>query len=314
MPRYTRKRIFAAKIQTDPLAAISLAAADAVFNAFDVQINPTIPFIRRERQAAGAGELPGVVGAYGGSVAVSMYAIGGASAPAMWATLLPACGFKNTAGVFTPLFQSPDDAAADTKRITIGVYKDGKYMQLHNAMGNLVMTWKPGEPILCRFTFMGLWTAPSNVSLITPTYPTTLPPRWAGGLTVGSISPKLAQMEIDLGNQVILREDPSTSPQGYCAAEITQRVIKAKLDPESTLTGSHSSSVWDVWADFLASTERAAAATAGSSGNRIAIAAPKLQIVNPQEGNRNDIEIDQLECQLNPSAAAGNDELTVTID
>ena len=82
--------------------------------------------------------------------------------------------------------------------------------------------------------------------------------------------------------------------------------------PYSRIVGDGSEDPYTIWE---ANTERALAIELGGSsanGNRVVIDAPKLQIVNPQEGDRNGIQTDDIEFQLNASAAAGDDELTLT--
>lgn len=308
-PILRRRRVLAAKIEATPGVAESLTGSDGVFNVFDSNVNPTIEMIQRDGQGVFS-PLPGVLGARGGTASFSIHAIGGDPLPAWATTFLPACGLVATSDVYAPV-SAPPGTAAGVKTITIGSYQDGMFKRLRGCMGTALFTFIAGQPVAVAFTFTGLWDTPSDVALIAPNYPNILPPRFAdAGLTIGGSlwSPKISQMTLDLGNTVILREDPSDIT-GYCTALITNRRINGTLDPESSLVATN-----DTYGDWLDSSESALSLSFGEAGNRIAVAAPKWQIVNPQEGNRNDVQIDTIEYQLNRDADAGDDELEITLD
>src|SRR5690606_13116157 len=124
---------------------------------------------------------------------------------------LPACGWVENAGVFTPK-TAPPGTVAGVKTLTIGTYEDGLFKRLRGCMGNAVFTFIAGQKVMVAFTFTGIWDDPSDVAILTPTYPTTKPPRFANsGFSIGGSGgwePKLEQLTIDLGNEVVLREDP----------------------------------------------------------------------------------------------------------
>jgi hypothetical protein len=308
-PLLRRRRVLAAKIEAVPGTAENLSGSDGLFNVFGTEVQANIEMIQREGQGVFS-PLPGVLGARGGTATFSIHLIGGDPLPAWATTFLPACGLVATGDVYAPV-SAPPGTAAGVKTITIGSYQDGQFKRLRGCMGNAVFTFIAGQPVAVVFTFTGLWDTPSDVALIAPNYPSTLPPRFANaGLTIGGSawSPKISQMTLDLGNAVILREDPSDIT-GYCSALITNRLVTGTIDPESSLVATS-----DVYGDWLDSTESPLSLSFGDAGNRVSVDAPKWQIVNPQEGNRNDIQIDTIEFQLNRDADAGDDELEITID
>ena len=69
---------------------------------------------------------------------------------------------------------------ASVKSITIGVYENGLLKSLKGAVGTAKITFVYGMPIKADFTFIGCWVAPSDAAILTPTYETTVPPRFAG--------------------------------------------------------------------------------------------------------------------------------------
>lgn len=299
-----RKRLVAAAVETTIGTAETFANGDAAFNAYETVPQPTIEFEERQGQSAFS-PLPGTLGGYGGTVTFQTDLIGGASTPFWASVLLPACGYVETSGVFDPTTEAP---GSNVKTLTIGVYEDGVLKTLRGCAGNVVFTLPAGRRAFAEFTFTGIWDTPQDASLLTPTYPTTAPLRFANSAwTLGSWDPCVEQITIDLGNEVVLRECAGDA-SGYISAIITGRRTVGTMNPEATLVATN-----DVYGDWISRTEQALSIVLGSSGNRVTFTAPKLQFTNVQEGDRNNIQIDELEFQLNRSAAAGDDELQIDL-
>lgn len=299
-----KKRVLAAKIETTVGTAISLSASDATFNVFNASIQPDIPFNARESQSAFSG-LTGSYEGLGGTAKFSCELTGGSSIPAWATTFLPACGMVASSLVMSPQTNPP--GSGGVKTLTIGSYVDGIWRSIKGAMGNAVFRFEAGKKVMVDFEFKGIWVPPTDVALITPTWTTVAPLRFvSSGLAIGAANPKCANLTIDLGNQVILREDSGTS-SGYISACITDRKMKGTIDPEAALVATR-----DNLGDWLARTEAALAISLGASTNGVAFAAPKLQFTNVQEANRNDMYVEQIDFVLNRSASAGDDELTIT--
>lgn len=310
-PLLRKRRVLAAKVETTPGTAESLTSSEGVFNVFEPDFNPNIEFEERMGQGVFS-PLPGVLGAYGGTVTFQTEVTGrgssGGSVPSWASVFLPACGLvDDTNGVFE-LFSRPPGVAG-VKTLTIGAYQDGLFKRLRGCMGNAVFNFVSGKIARVTFTFTGIWDDPSDVALITPTYPTVSPLRFvSAGLLIGGSggwTPVLSEMSIDLGNQVILREDANDS-SGYCHAVITGRRCVGTMNPEAALVATE-----DTYGNWTSRTERAMALQLGSGTNRVDFDAPKLQVTNVQEAERNGLQVDQVDYQLNRSAAAGDDELTI---
>jgi len=312
-PLLTRRRVMAAKIEDTPGTAEALSASEAAFNVFEPQTQPNVEFNERDGQGA-TSPLAGVPGARGGQATFAVEVVGsgsvGAPVPAWASTFLPACGLYDDSDIFKLDSRPPEAAGSNAKTLTIGVYEDGLLKVLRGCMGNAVMRFTAGRPARIEFTFTGLWVQPSDVALLAPNYPSTLPRRFASSaLTIGSWTPKVAEVTVDLGNEVVLRED-ATDLTGYHSAVIVNRRVTGTLNPESTLIASA-----DPHADWLNPTERALLLRLGvgsADGNLIQLDAPKFQLTNVQGGDRGGVGIHELSFQLNRSADAGEDELTVT--
>lgn len=307
MPLLKKRTVLAAKIETTVGTDVTPGASDAVWNAYNVSIQPNIEMVERERQG-GFARLPSALSARSGQVKFSIDAIGGASDPLWASAALPGCGWVATAGTYYPI-SKPAGASGGPKTLTLSVYEDGLLKKITGAVGNFVMNFMSGKPVRIDFTFTGCWVAPTDASILTPTYETAIPPRFASStLTIASYTPRLSELTIDSGNTIMLRED-GTTVSGYHSACITDRKVVGKLNPETSLVATQ-----DTWGQWLASTEQALSVIVGSSGNRITIAAPKLQFTNVQEADRDKILTDDVDFQLNGSSDLGDDELTFAFD
>jgi len=305
-PTIARRSVLSAKAETTPGTAIAMSASDATFNATNVQINPVIEFEPREGQGGGLSQLAGTLGAYEGVATFSTEFYGGSSAPAWMTTLLLGCGYVASGLVYSPSSLPPEAAGSGTKNLTIGT-TDGRRRFIYGAMGNAVFRGIAGKRVMIDWTFRGLWGDPSDVAILAPTYETTAPLRFASAcITLAAYSPVVAEMTLDLGNEVVVRENAQNASGLHTAVIVGRRPV-GQIMAEAQLIAT-----WDVHAKWKAGILEALAATMGGAGNGIAFSAPKLQITNLQEQVRNGLRYVAMDFQLNRSAAAGDDELTIT--
>lgn len=123
MPLLRRRAVFAAKTETTIGTAESLTGAEGVYNARDFMIQPNVAFTRREGQG-GFNHLTSIPeGMTGTCTIVHDLSYDGTTIPSWASVLLPACGWVDTAGTFSPVSAGP---GASVKTLTIGHYKDGK--------------------------------------------------------------------------------------------------------------------------------------------------------------------------------------------
>lgn len=303
MPLLTRKSVLAAAIETDVGVAETLDAGDAAFNIFDCKTVANIPFVERPGQSS-FDPLPGTYGGAGGTVTFQTEITGGATDPSWASVLLPACGFVGATHVYTPRTEAP---GTNVKTLTMAFYENGRKKVLRGCMGTAVLKLKSGDRAMIEWTFSGLWVAPTDATILAPTYPTVAPLRFvSAAFTIGSWTPKISELSLDLGNNVIMREDASDAT-GYASALVTGRTIKGTMDPEALIIDDY-----DLYAAWMARTEAALSITLGSTGNKLVIAAPKVQVSKVDDGDRNGMRTDPVEFQCNRSAAAGDDALSLT--
>lgn len=300
-----RVRVLAAKVEATSGTAETLLAAQAAINAYDVEIQGEIEFIERPRQGS-FGRLPGVLGPRGGKCTfkTDLYGDGAAGVPLWASTFLPACGFVDSGGVFSPTSEPP---GSNVKTATIGVYENGLLKKLRGAAGTFKLMFPTGKPAFIEWEFTGVWVAPTDAAILAPTYPTIIPLRTSNAtFTIASWAPCFESLEIDAGNNVILRECATSSDgSGYAAGLVTDRKPVGKVNPEAALVATK-----DNYGLWIAGTEEALSIALTDGTDTITVAAPKAQRVNVQEGDRNMIQTDEIDFQCN--ASAGDDELTIT--
>lgn len=307
MPRLKRNTVFAAKVEGTIGSAETLTAAEGVFNCYDLMIQPTIQMETRESQGCFA-HLSSVPG---GRMGVATFKTdlgwdGTATEPKWMSVLGPACGLVEATNVWTPRSEAP---GSNVKTVTIGAYVDGERRQIVGAVGNVKFVLPTGRMAYAEWTFTGCWVAPATVANLAPTYPTDLPLRFASvaALTFSSQALITESITIDLGNEVVMRESAATA-SGYISGIITNRRPTVTANPETILIATQ-----DRPGMWLAMTEGALQITLdGPLATTLAFSAPKAQIVNIQQGDRNRIVTDEIEWQLNRDASVVDTEFAIT--
>lgn len=306
-----RKRVLAAATETTIGTAESLDAGDAAFNVYDPIIQLASEMQEREGQG-GFGYLASSAGARSGVATFrTMLEWDGTDTEPSWAeTFLPACGWVKSGSVYTPRSEAP---GSNVKTLTIGCYVDGIFKSIVGAVGSFVVTLPTGRAGYIDWTFTGAWIAsPTAVSIIAPTYPTAKPLRFANGLAEwNDVNLCVESATINSGNEVFLRECPTTDA-GYISAIVTNRKPTITVNPEMVTIATQ-----DRWAAWLAETQYAleldCEGPTGTASNAIlSFDAPKAQIINNQEGDRNNIVTDELEFLCGKNGATHDQELSIT--
>lgn len=301
-----RKRVLAAKIESTPGTAETLLAADAAFNAYNIIAQQEIELESREAQG-GFGMHTSLAGGRKGRITFSVDASwdGTATEPAWADTFLPACGWVKSGQVFTPRTEVP---GTNVKTITIAVYQDNMRKILSGAAGTFTMVNPTGRTAVFNFDFMGIWQAPTDVAILAPTYPTDLGLRYASSTTTwDSVALCLENITLDSGNTVILKECAGNA-SGYDYALITNRVVTVTGNPESKLVATQ-----DRFGKLILNSEAALTWNLdGPTNSVLTIAAPKAQIIDIKEGDRNGLVIDDITWQCNRNGSNIDQEVSMT--
>lgn len=305
MPLLTRLSVVAAKVETVVGTAETLTAAEGTFSAYDADIQASIEVERREDE----GTLNNLTGVAGSRIGVCKFKTDifiGSGQPSWASTLFPGCGWVASTGVYTPRSEAP---GSNVKTLTVGLFENGLYKSIAGAVGNFNIVLPTGKKGYIEWEFRGVWQAPVDSALIAPTNPTADALRFASGTaTWGGVDMLTSQITINSGNQITDREDVSTAA-GYISCLITDRQPKVTADPESELVGTD-----DRFGQWIANTEAALALSMdGPSSSSFAVAVPKAQITNVQEGNRNRLRTDSIEWMCNKNGTTKDQECSITI-
>jgi hypothetical protein len=185
------------------------------------------------------GELPATMGLASGTLTFSVELLPGNA----FTKLLPICGGSSVVATGTTTWTfSRTDTVADLVLNT-----DGKQEALRNAAGTWRLTGKPGESPMLEFTFTGRYEelTDSSTGSLTVTPSASLPPvLGAAGsvLTLGSYTPIVSDITIDLGNQVQVRVDASqnaNSTNGVRGGVIVNHSSSFSLTAEDVATSTY---------------------------------------------------------------------------
>jgi hypothetical protein len=288
-----KKRLIAIKHETTPGTAIALANGDASFNAYDISITPNIT-VEEHMKQNGFDRNAGVAGARMGTVTFKTHIAATDGAVPTWASVcLPACGWKNSSGLFEPIAEDP---GTNAKTVTIGVYAAGKLLSIYGAMGTFRMVFPNGRTAYTEWTFTGKWAAVTDTALLTPTYPTDASIRYATATTTfNSVALCVESLTLDAGNTVVMREC-ATDATGFHTALVTDRYSKLTANPESALVASR-----NPHGQLVAGTEAAFALSMSYGTDSLVYSALNAQVLSVGDGDRNGIMIDDIEFGLNTS-------------
>jgi len=307
MPLLKRIRTLAAKIEATAGTAESLTNAEGAFNAYDVMLQPSISMEDRE----GSGGFNYLTSISQGQTATVTFKTdvawdGTSTEPTIFSVLMPACGWVESTNVWKPKSEAP---GSNVKTVTLGVYVDGLLKTIKGAVGTWVMTLPVGRMITIEWTFTGVYVEPTSTAIIAPTYPTDSPLRFASATacTFNSVAMKVEQITIDAGNEVTMLEDP-TQASGFLHGIVTNRRPTIQANPESVLVATQNRH--NIW---TTSTPYAIQITLdGPTTSTLGITAPKAQIINIQEADRNRIVTDDIEFLCTKNGATKDEELYFT--
>ena len=306
MPKLRRKRVLAAKIETTPGTAESLTSAEAAFNAYNITFQQNVAFEEREAPAA-FGMMSAVPGMRMGTISFSIDASwdGTATEPTWADAFLPACGWVKSGQVYTPRTEAP---GTNVKTLTLAVYNDGIRWLLSGASGTFTAVCPTGRAGVFNFTFQGLLETTADVAILSPTYPTDVPMRYASSTTTwNSVALCLENITLDSGNTVTPIECAS-NVQGIEYFMVTDRRVRVTANPQTLSVSSQ-----DRYGKLLDMSEHALTWDLdGPTNSKLTFAAPKAQIVSVNPGDRAGITIDEIEWACNRNGSTVDQEASIT--
>jgi len=177
--------------------------------------------------------------------------------------------------------------------VSMASMEDGYIKSGRGVRGNCVMTGQLGTPFRGAFDFMGAEDLSQDQALFSGVdFDNTEPfPFMQTNLILGAFNPIFANLEINLNNQVAMREDAGVTAEGYISALVTDRRITATIDCEAELAATK-----NFYLEWHNRTLQYFQLTIGNvAGNIVTLVGPKVQITNVRDGDRNGIALMQLD-------------------
>lgn len=226
------------------------------------------------------------------------------TAPA-WAALIKACGFGETVVASTSVTYAPISSSIPSLTLYFNV--DGILHKITGARGTFELTFNVAAIPVLKFTFTGLYNAPSDSAAPSCDFTKFIAPKVVNtqntsAFSLFSFSGYLENMSINLGADVQYR-----TLVGLEEVRLVDRKPSGTIMIEAPTIGSK-----DFFTAARNGTTGALAVTHGSAaGNIVAIAAPHVSLGNPVYQDSKGVQMLSLPVVLSPST--GNDELSIVL-
>jgi hypothetical protein len=305
-----RQRNFAFNVETTTGTPATVGATQATNNCFNPKIKFNTEKVDRDSQGSSLSPILQGLGARAAACQVETELVGnGAAGDPPWATLLGYCGMldNSTVGTFVPV-------SGSNKTATMSTWQSGRQKIMSGCMGSFKLSLKRGQKGRFMWNFMGVAQPVVDAANPTPTYVTTKAPRvGAATFTVGGITLRCDDIEIDKGNIVFLREDVTAldsngDPTGYRSAWIGGWKTVIRIKPESLPIATE-----DFYTLYKTAGTAALSIVVGTvTNNTFTITCPVLQLItDPDEEQRQELMVDSLEFLAERNSAAGDDDFSI---
>lgn len=308
MPLLTRRRTILAKTETtygvDPTPSGS-ANAILIRNLNVTPLNAEV--VSRDLVRAYLGNSEQLIASKHVQLdfEVEMAGSGTAGTAPAYNVLLKACGLAEVDGVSDVVY-SPVSSGFGSATIYFNI--DGVLHKVTGARGNVEFTIGARTIPTMKFTFTGIYNAPSDAALPAVDYSAFQTPLAANtsnttGFEFFSFAGVLESLSLNLGNSINYR-----SLIGSESVIMTDRMVSGTAVFEAPLTASK-----DFFAAALASTLGNLTITHGTTaGNKFKIDSTRIDIANPTYTDNNGIHMLSVPFVAVPSSA-GNDEISFTV-
>lgn len=308
MPLLTRRRTILAKTETtygvDPTPT---GAANAILirNLNVTPLNAEVVSRDLVRQYLGNSEQLIASKHVQLDFEVEMAGSGVAGTAPAYNVLLKACGLDETDGVSDVVY-SPVSSGFGSATIYFNI--DGVLHKVTGARGNVEFTIGARTIPTMKFTFTGIYNAPTDAALPTVDYSAFQTPLAANtsnttAFQFFSFAGVLESLSLNLGNSINYR-----SLIGSESVIMTDRQVSGTAVFEAPLTASK-----DFFAAALASTLGNLTITHGTTaGNKFKIDSTRIDIANPTYTDNNGIHMLSVPFVAVPSSS-GNDEISFTV-
>ena len=310
MAKKWRKKILQAKVEAASGTAEVLAGSDAVL-ATNVEVTPLqgeTASRELERPYLGAQEQI-VIGAHASiAFSVELAAAGAAGSVPPWSDLLRACGFAETIAAGVSVGYSPVSDAEESATI------DGVLQTLAGCRGTFNLEFAKNAIPRLRFTFIGSWVAPNDTAAAQPDYSGwQLPviPTNANTPTftmLGESGLAMSSLNLDMGIETTYREVINGADEVVITGRSPNGQVVVDTPP---VAGNAGAELVKMAKEGTTNALRLIHGTV--AGHKIQINCPKVQASQPAYQEDSGIWQTQLNWAPLPNAAAGNDEITISV-
>jgi hypothetical protein len=299
----------------------ALAAGDAMLITDQPTWDPDVQVTERQALSASLSPRGSVIGTRAAKISWKQY-LRGLSAEITDPGNLPeynvpfrGCGLDVTVSGVAPADQAsyvPTTSlvvdATNGSYCTVGMYEDGKRYQIHGAVGNCTLTFTTGVPVLAEFEFTGVYNAPTDTALLSPTYPTIIePPFLSAALSViGFATARIQSMTLNFGNEIAMRPSPNDA-EGFFTAQIVGRKPTGTLDPEEELAATKN---WfNEWiSGTLGAITTGVFPSTGDNRNQMQLTIPNAAYTKVSRADREGIGTAPIDFECRANSDAGDDE------
>jgi len=236
---------------------------------------------------------------------VEMAGSGTAGTAPGYGPLLMACGFEEIENVSDVTY---NPVSADFGSATIYYNVDGVLHKITGARGNVEMMINTSQIPVFKFTFTGLYNAPSDAAAPSVTYTPFQTPLAANssnttGFSLFSYSAAMESLSLNMGNAVTYRtligaEDVLMTDRGVTGSVVFEAPTIATKD-FFTLALGNTLGALDITHGI-------------TTGNKVQITSSRVDISNPTYSDSNGIQMLNLPLTLVPSTL-GNDEISIVV-
>ena len=306
-----RKKVVFAKAEAVAGTAEAVVAADAVL-AHNVELTPLVAeYLDRELERSALGASEQIPAGQHASIAfgVEFASSGALGTVPGWGDLMQACGFSETIDANIDVEYSP--VSDGEKTCTIIVFIDGVKQTLSGCRGSWSLEFpRQGVPRL-RFAFLGVMSAPADDTPVNPdatAYQLPVIPSNANTPTfsfLGEAGLKLSSLTLDMGVETAYRQVIGAADE----VAINARSPSGQI----TIDTPDMAEANFVQKAFDGSTGALQLIHGTQAGHVLQLDCPKVQVREPSYSEDSGVWQTQLSYTPLPNAAAGNDEVTLTV-
>lgn len=221
--------------------------------------------------------------------------------------LLKACAFAETVSVGSSVTYAP--VSNPLSSVTLYLYLDGLLHKVTGAVGSFKLSAEAGKQCMLDFTFKGIYNAPTDTALATPTFETTIdapPIVKSASLTYNSISTLVAtKLELDIANAIAMRASVNAA-FAVAGFQITARKPMITIDPEAEAIATVD------WRTDLLTTPRALSMIVGATaGNILTMTFPKFNVVDVEYNDRDGVLVNNIKGECTANSTSGDDEMSL---